>query len=220
MTHITETIAILWDMDGVLVDSGDLHLHTWQAALKELGHSFDREEFVATFGQNSLTTLEILFGEKLAPELARQIIDRKELHFRQLAVDQLELLPAIRDWLARFQSLGFKQVVASSAPMENIQVSVDALDIRQYFDALVAGAELPPKPNPDIFLKAAEAVGIAPHRCVVIEDSAHGLEGAHTAGMKCITVTTTNPPEALRQAELVLTDLTELTEEMFFGLFG
>jgi HAD superfamily hydrolase (TIGR01509 family) len=196
-----------------------LHHHTWQVTLKEFGYDFSKEEFLATFGQNSLTTLAILFGEKPDLAYARQIIDRKELLFQRMAAEQLELLPAVRDWLTRFQSLGMKQVVASSAPIGNIDVTVDALNIRRYFAAHVAGADLPPKPNPDIFLKAAQAVSVPPARCVVIEDAVHGLQGAHAAGMKCIAVTTTNPAEALHQADLVLKDLTGLSEEAFFGLF-
>ena len=133
-------------------------------------------------GRTSLTTLEILFGEKPDPDYAKKIIDHKENLFQKIAVEQLELLPAVRDWLAKFQSLGIKQAVASSAPMGNIDVSVDALDIRKHFDALVAGAELPPKPNPDIFLHAAQQIGVPPAQCVVIEDSVHGLEGALAAG--------------------------------------
>jgi HAD superfamily hydrolase (TIGR01509 family) len=210
--------AVLWDMDGVLVDTGELHLYTWQVVLEELGYAFSREEFITTFGQNSYRTLEMLFGEKPAPEFANRIIDRKESLFREMVTGKLELLPGVRYWLEQFHEWGLKQAVASSAPIENINILVDELEIRVYFDAIVPGVNLPAKPEPDIYLKAAQSVGVPPKRCIVIEDAVHGVEGALAAGMRCIAVTTTNTTTALRGAELVLDDLAELDQKVLQSL--
>jgi len=211
--------GVLWDMDGVLVDTGDLHYLTWQMALTKVGYSLTKELFMTTFGKNNESTIKILFGDDVDPQFSVQVSEQKEVFFRQMIDGQVTLLPAVKDWLARFQRWGMRQAVASSAPGENITAVADAFDIGRYFDALVSGTGMPGKPHPDVFLKSAQELGVPPERCVVIEDSVHGVEGAKAAGMKCIAVTTTNPAEALSQADLVIKDLTELNEEIFQDVF-
>ncbi|MGD2027489.1 MAG: HAD family phosphatase [Anaerolineales bacterium] len=211
--------AVLWDMDGVLIDTGDLHYHTWKTALEELGYSFSKDQFVATFGKNNASALEMLFGEKPTPEFTAKITDRKESLFREMIKGRARLLPGVDDWLEKFQECGVRQAIASSAPVENIDVLVDELAIRPYFDAIISGADLPGKPDPAVFLKAAGAVGVSPEYCVVIEDAVHGVEGALAAGMKCIAVTTTNTADSLKDADVVLTDLTALDEERLSAIF-
>ncbi|HKJ26014.1 MAG TPA: HAD family phosphatase [Anaerolineales bacterium] len=213
-----QNYAVLWDMDGVLVDTGDLHYETWKIALAEEGYTISKENFDASFGMNNEMILEKYFGLKSGDQKSVQISIRKEVLFREMAPGNVHLLPDVRNWLAWFQSQGVRQAVASSAPCENIELLVDVLEIRPYFNTLVSGAEMPGKPNPDVFLHAAEQVGVPPARCLVVEDAVHGVTGAHAAGMKCIAVTTTNSAEALSQADLVLVDLTELREEAFLGL--
>ncbi|MCB2178721.1 HAD family phosphatase [bacterium] len=202
--------AVLWDMDGVLVDTGNLHYLTWQQALAEVDFSLSKEAFLSTFGQNNNSIIKLWFGEDVTPQFIQQISERKEELFRQQLQGNVHLLPDVRTWLANFQQWGLKQAVASSAPMENIDALVDVFEIRGYFDALVSGEKLPGKPNPDVYLKAAEEVSIAPERCVVIEDAVHGVEGAKAAGMRCIAVQTTNTAAALAKADLIVEDLTKL----------
>lgn len=220
MAMALKNIAVLWDMDGVLVDTTELHFQTWWTALDEKGFPFTREEFLATFGRNSHSAVATVYGDKISPELADEIIDRKENLFQRMAPGRVSLLPDVQTWLTYFKTGGARQAVASSAPMKNIDILVDALDIRNFFDATVSGFKLPTKPNPDVFLKAAEMVGVPPARCVVIEDVAHGVEGAHAAGMKCIAVTTTQTAETLREADLLLEDLRGLDEQRFLALVG
>ena len=116
------------------------------------------------------------------------VADQKELRFRQALPDQLSLLPGVLDWLQRFHSWGWKQAVASSAPPENVEALVDELDIRPYFDALVTPGDLPGKPDPAVFLLAAERLGVPADHSLVIEDSVPGIEAARRAGMHCIAV--------------------------------
>jgi beta-phosphoglucomutase len=212
MEQANHQAAILWDMDGVLVDTWELHCQTWQQAFDEFEVPLRGEQIKAAFGMNSLTSLRFLLGERYEQDFLLEVIERKESLFHDLVAGKLELLPGVDQWLEYFRVRGMKQAVASSAPLENIHAVVDELGIRLFFDALVSGANLPGKPLPDVFLKAAGLVGIPPERCLVIEDAVHGVRGAHNAGMKCIAVTTTNPAEILSEADLVLTDLSELNE--------
>jgi HAD superfamily hydrolase (TIGR01509 family) len=212
--------AVLWDLDGTMIDTGEPHYITWRDTLAEIGIAYTREDFQKTFGMNNSGVMEYVFGEKPDHDLGVSLASKKEELFREIIRKGVEPLPGIMDWLTRFQQWGLKQAVASSAPWANIDVQIDGIGVRPYFDVIVSGAELPPKPNPDVFLKAASELGVLPENCVVFEDAVAGLRGAVAAGMKCITVTTTNPPEKLTAANLVYKNLAEMTEEAFLDLIG
>ena len=198
--------AILWDMDGVLADTSQLHFETWERVLTEQGIPFDRQKFHLIYGLKNRDLLPYLTDKPLEPQWIEWISDQKELAFRQ-ALPGLQPLPGVVDWLGRFKSLGWKQAVASSAPQENVDALVDVLDIRDYFDALVTPGDLPGKPDPAVFIKASRLLEIPVKDCIVIEDSIPGIEAARRANMHCIAVTTTNPPEALTRADIVVDSL-------------
>ena len=202
--------AVLWDMDGTLADTGELHYQTWNAALAEYGFRITREQFTNTFGMNSRRTMRELLGKTPSDELLEQIINQKEIAYRRLMPGNVELLPGVQVWLDWLREHHIPQAVASSAPVENIQVFMNELHIAGYFEALVAGYELPAKPAPDIFLLAAKRLGVDPDRCLVIEDAIAGVEAARRAGMTCLAVTTTNPREALCYACRVVDTLDQI----------
>lgn len=207
--------GVIWDMDGVLVDTGELHYLAWSRVLPEYDIPFDRETFRATFGMNNAGILTQLLGRTPEPDLLTEISDRKEETFRQAALGNVEPLPGVHDWLNRLQQAGYRQAIASSAPPANIHTLVDALDLRFHFAALVSGFDLPGKPDPATFFSAARAMGVPPERCIVVEDATAGVEGARRAGMKCIAVATTNPVEALQGADLVVERLDTLPADAF-----
>ncbi len=212
--------AVLWDMDGVLVNTGELHYRSWKDAFAEVETTFSHEQFTATFGMNNAGILGIVYGEDLTPELLEKISTRKEVSFREMVKGNAELLPGVDILLDKFTSLGMKQAIASSAPSENIDVLVGELKIGQYFDVLVSGANMPGKPDPSVFLHSARNLGVEAHNCIVIEDAIAGVEGARRAGMKCIAVTTTNPAEALAQADYVVESLHLVDEQMISSLLN
>jgi len=220
MEQTSRHAAILWDMDGVLVDTWKLHSQTWLQAFYEYKVPLDENQIHSTFGMNSLNALQLLLGDQYQQDFLIEVIDRKEALFHEVAREGLEPLPGVTRWLDQFRAQGIRQAVASSAPPDNIDIVVDTLGIRAFFDALVSGVDLPGKPHPDVFLKAARLMGVTPDHCLVIEDAVHGVHGAHRAGMKCIAVTTTTPAEVLREADLVLADLSELSEAHLVELFG
>ena len=211
-------LGVLWDMDGVLVDTGELHYVSWKLPLDEAGIPFDREIFRKTFGMNNAGILAYLLGENPPQGLVQQISERKEEIFRQSVHGNVHPLPGVIAWLERLQRQGAGLAVASSAPSANIEVLVAELKIRSYFDALVSGADLPGKPDPATFLAAAQRLEIPPGRCVVVEDAIAGVQGAKTAGMKCIAVTNTNAADALAKADLIVDSLEELPDDSFSRL--
>jgi HAD superfamily hydrolase (TIGR01509 family) len=213
-------LGVIWDMDGVLVDSGDLHYRAWVAVLPDFGIQFDKEQFRRTFGMNNTGIITMLLGRLPPPELIVEISDRKEHHFRQAARGRVSPLPGVPECLEALAAAGFRQAFASSAPMANINTLVNELDIGPFFDAVVSGFELPGKPDPATFLAAAQAIDVLPGDAIVVEDAVAGVEGARRAGMKCIAVTTTNPAESLRDANMVVTSLEGLTPALFIQLLS
>jgi HAD superfamily hydrolase (TIGR01509 family) len=207
--------AILWDMDGVLVDSGELHYQSWLETLTALSIPFDRDKFRSTFGMNNTGILTILLGKPPEVDFLEMVSDRKEGLFRELIHGRLQLLPGVLGWLKLLKDRSTFQAVASSAPQANIEATVDELNIRQYFSALISAYAVPGKPDPAVFLKAARQLGVEPGQCVVVEDAVAGVAAAKKAGMKCIAVCTTHSRLSLTAADIVVESLEELTLEDF-----
>jgi beta-phosphoglucomutase family hydrolase len=195
-------LGVLWDMDGVLVDTGELHYISWKKTLDEAGIPFDRQVFRKTFGMNNAGILEHLCGDKPDPEFIQKISDQKETIFRESVPGNVSPLPGVIAWLNRLRHVGARMAVASSAPPPNIEILVEELKLRSYFNALVSGADLPGKPDPATFLEAARRIEIEPSGCVVVEDAIAGVQAAINAGMKCIAITNTNSRQALSEADI------------------
>ncbi len=213
-------VGVLWDMDGVIVDTGEYHYRAWVHVLTAAGLSYNDEQFRNTFGMNNATILSLLFGrEPTADELA--VLDEgKEQYFRELIRGDVKALPGVRAWLSTLHEGGARQAIASSAPPDNIDFFLDELGLTGWFDARISGTGMPGKPAPDVFLTAAGAIGVPPERCIVIEDAIPGVEAARRAGMRCIAVTTTNPAERLANADIVVDSLANLPPATVWRLLG
>jgi beta-phosphoglucomutase len=208
--------AVIFDMDGVLVDSYEAHFISWKQMLGSQGIAFTREQFAESFGR---TSREIIAENW--PEYARdeQTISRWDLQKEQAYRDILRRdFPEMPGAGALIQSLhreGFALAIGSSAPPENLAVVLEGLDHSECFDAKVTGSDVSRgKPDPEVFLKAADALGVSPQRCVVVEDAPAGLEAARRAGMLPVALTGTAPTEALaRHAHVVVDSLSQLRPE-------
>ena len=218
MLDMSHHYAIIWDMDGVLVNTGNYHYDSWKKTFDELDVPFSEEQFRATFGMNNSGILEVICGKKLPSAQEQTISERKESLFREAVKGKAKLLPGVQNALKNFSEWNLKQAIASSAPPKNIEVLVEELRIGKYFDAIVSGYDIPGKPDPGVFLKAAQQVGVSPENCIVIEDAVTGVEGAKNAGMKCIAVTTTNTAEALSKADLIFDSLVYLDKGLLLEL--
>ncbi|MGQ9683372.1 MAG: HAD family hydrolase [Anaerolineae bacterium] len=215
------TPAAIWDMDGVLVLSGELHHLAWQQVLQRYGLSMSREDFDRTFGMNNRNLLRRIYGERLSLEQIDAIAAEKEAAYRAAVRGRVQPLPGVRDWLGRLSRAGWRQAVASSAPMANIAAILAELDLWHEFDVILTGERLPrSKPDPALFLQAAAALGAEPARCVVIEDATVGVEAGKHAGMRVIAVTTTHPAEDLAAADLVVDRLDHLPADAFEQVLG
>ncbi|MFZ2096002.1 MAG: HAD family phosphatase [Anaerolineales bacterium] len=210
--------AVLWDMDGVLADTSPLHFATWEQILTRLGIPFNKQKFQYIYGLKNHDLLPYLTGKPLDPQWVESVAAQKELAFRQALPGHLLPLPGVMDWLQSFHLHGCKQAVASSAPPENVEALVEELGIRKYFSALVTPGNLPGKPDPAVFLLAANQLSESPQNCLILEDSIPGIAVARQANINRLAVTTINPPEALSGADLVVKTLAHLSIEQVDSL--
>jgi len=210
--------AVIWDLDGVIIDSAEEHRQAWKRLAQEEGLPFSDADFWATFGKRDDDIITILWGQQ-SPERVRELADRKEAYFRDLIRKTAAPLPGAVELLRGLHAAGFLQALASSAPVANIQLISEVLGLRQYLTALVSGETVAHgKPAPDIFLKAAGELGVSPARCVVIEDAVAGVQAAHAAGMRCIAVAGDRDLPGLREAELMVRSLVEVDVERVCSL--
>lgn len=206
---MNNTLAILWDLDGTIIDTKDCHFDTREAVLNKHGYYLDRDVYDANFGRNNRTIVPIFFGFQPEEALFEQIVAEKEAFFRECAPDQVDLIPGAEDWLSAAQAMGIPQAIASSGSLENINVMVSRFNLTGYFSTLVSGAQMSAKPEPDVFLEAADRLNQKPADCLVIEDSIAGVQAAKAAGMACIAVTTTWSRAKLSQADVVVDDFSQ-----------
>jgi beta-phosphoglucomutase len=184
------TRAVLWDLDGTIVDSGDLHWLAFQDTMNAESVSMTYEQFVSCFGWKNDRIVRLLLGEDVPTDVITRLSDTKELRFRELArASGVKALPGAEEWISTLHAAGWRQSIASSAPRENIRVMLEALGLAHYFDAVVAAEDVSHgKPEPEVFLAAAARVGATPDTSIVVEDAEAGIEGARRAGMRSIGV--------------------------------
>ncbi|HKZ84930.1 MAG TPA: HAD-IA family hydrolase, partial [Anaerolineae bacterium] len=164
--------AVLWDMDGTLLDSAEYHWLAWREALAAEGFDLTRAQFESTFGQRNDTILRATFGPDLPLGEVDRIAGVKEARYRELVKTHgIDALPGVRRCLDRLNAGGWRQAVASAAPRLNVETILDALNIADCFDAIVSAEDVQRgKPDPQVFLLAAERLGVSPARCIVLED--------------------------------------------------
>lgn len=203
--------GIIWDLDGVIVDSAPFHFEAWRKFTAARGRVFTHEDFRRTFGMKNEDILVCIFGEQLERGLLETWSDEKEEGFRQLIQGKVKPFPGVLTLVSNFDAAGYKQAVASSTPLKNIHLILDALTITACFSTIISGEEVTRgKPDPEAFLKAAKRMFLAPDKCLVIEDAAAGIEAAKKAGMKAIGVTNTLPSDVLASADLVVKSLEDV----------
>jgi len=204
-------VAVIWDLDGVLVDSASLHLAAWQAMAKEHGLAFTEQDFYSTFGLRSPEIIRRVLGD-FPQQQVEAMTRRKEHLFRALVKDgYLHPLPGACSAVNALAAKNVRQAVATSAPRRNLVMVLDYVNLSGCFQALVSGEDVSAgKPDPEVFLKAARHLGISSEKCVVIEDAPDGVLAAKRAGMRALAVTSSHEAEELHLADLVLESLERL----------
>jgi beta-phosphoglucomutase family hydrolase len=213
--------AVLWDLDGVIADTGRYHCRAWQEIFTPMGIDFTEEHFTKHFGQRNDTIIRDTVGIDISQEELDDIADRKEKAYRRLVAENIQALSGAIDLLKALEKDSIPSAIASSAPPENVDVIIKGLGITKLFQAIACGREVTEgKPSPQIFLKAAEKLGVKPIDCVVIEDAVAGVAGAKRAGMKCVAVTNSHAGDRLKEADLVVSSLEDVGIDALTNLFN
>jgi beta-phosphoglucomutase family hydrolase len=182
--------AVLWDMDGTLIDSEEFHWIAWRDTMATEGITITREQFLSSFGQRNDSILPRWLGAASTPERIDRIANAKEELYRALIrKNGISALPGVANRVRRLHEQGWLQAIASAAPRANIEVVLEALSAAHRFQGIVSAEDVSKgKPDPEVYLTAAARVGVSPDRCIVVEDAMAGIEGARRAGMHCIGV--------------------------------
>jgi HAD superfamily hydrolase (TIGR01509 family) len=206
--------AVLWDMDGTLIDSEEYHWISWRNTMANEGITITREQFLASFGQRNDSIIPRWLGAASTPERVERIGNAKEELYRHLVrKDGISPLPGVASWLNRLHNEGWLQAIASAAPRANVEVVLEALLASHFFEGIVSAEDVHRgKPDPEVYLTAASRVGATPDRCIVVEDAVAGVEGARRAGMRSIGVSRN---EKQLPADIVVKSLDLLQPDAF-----
>ena len=204
--------AVIWDMDGVIVDTAPYHLKAWQEVFQKRGVTFTEDDFRRNFGQRNDTIIRNVLGEAISQNEIDTIAIEKERNFRHIVRQNIKPLPGAIELIKSLGQHEFKQALASSAPVENIKLLTKGLGIDNCFYAIISGSDvIEGKPSPQGFLLAAQRLGVEPRNCIVAEDAIAGITAAKRAGMHCLAVTNTHPRSSLTEADLVVDTLEAVT---------
>jgi beta-phosphoglucomutase family hydrolase len=204
--------AVIWDMDGVIVDTAPYHLKAWAETFDKLGINFTESDFSYSFGQRNDTIIARILGKESTPSQVQILSNDKEAIFRRYIMNNVKPLPGVIPLFTALQEYNVKLALASSAPLANINLILDNLEIRHFFQTIISERDVTEgKPNPQVFLVAAERLGVAADNCIVVEDAVAGVRAAKRARMVCVAVTNSHPAESLRDANLIVNSLNEVT---------
>jgi beta-phosphoglucomutase len=205
-------MGIIFDMDGVLIDSAEAHFHAWHTLGQEIGVPHTREFFNSTFGMHNNQIMPAWLGQDLPEAESQRLAARKETLFREVVSKHLVPLPGATEFVTAAHEAGFLCAVGSSGPRKNVETALDLLGIRQLFHHLSTGDDVQEgKPHPEVFLKAAQGLGLPPFRAVVIEDAPQGVAAGLAAGCRVIGLTTSRPADDLCGAHLLASSLAALS---------
>lgn len=209
--------AVLWDLDGTIVDSAPYHKLAWSDTFYRWGIKFTEDIHRFTLGRRNNEIIRRYIGSKMSQTEIDAIAEQKEEMFREYIKDNIRPFPSVVETIETLAAAEFQLAIVSSATIENIRLITEKLHINSFFNWFVTGKDvMVGKPNPQGFLMAADKLGVKPRNCIVIEDAVAGVRAAKTGGMYCIAVTNTCPKHDLMEADMVVDSLDELKELTFY----
>jgi beta-phosphoglucomutase len=215
------TLAVIFDMDGVLIDTYQAHFQSWRQMAAETELVMTEPQFAQSFGRTSREIIGSLWGQGRFQDADIARLDaRKEELFRQIIAADFPRMPAARELLVALHRAGFLLAIGSSAPPENVELVLDRLDVDSLFEAVVTGRDIRRgKPDPQVFLTAAARLRMPPEWCAVVEDAPAGIAAALAAEMTAIGLASTGRTRAeLATAHLVVDSLRELSPQVIDDL--
>lgn len=204
--------ACIFDLDGVIVDTAKYHYLAWKRLANELGFDFTENDNEKLKGVSRMESLEILLNIgniKVDDETKLKLAEKKNNWYRELIskMDESEILPGVKDFINKLKNSNIKVAIGSSS--KNTMTILNSIKMVDCFDAIIDGNKITKaKPDPEVFLLGAEALGVKPYECAVFEDAKAGIEAAKKAGMYAIGI---GSEEVLKEADKVIPDTNSLT---------
>jgi beta-phosphoglucomutase len=207
--------AVIFDLDGVLVDTYEAHYQSWKKLAAEESLRFSRDQFDDLFGRTSREIILEELDEEADEDRVAELDRRKEELYRELIRAEIPAMPGAVELIRALSQADFGIAVGTSGPPENVDICLEALGCADQIDVTVNGTEVTKgKPNPEVFLVAAERLGLEPSRCAVIEDAASGVVAARAAGMASLALASAgHAPCELSFADVVMTSLRQLSPD-------
>ena len=203
--------AVIFDLDGVLIDSGPAHRESWRALGGELGIEVSDQAVGAVFGRQNRDIVPILFCDDRTPQEVRRLGVRKEELYRDLVRGKVPISEGAVALVRYYHSGGYQLAVGSSTPRANIDLALGEMGIAELFGVIVSSEDVSVgKPDPTVFLTAASRLGVEPGDCLVIEDAPAGVEAGKAAGMVVVALAGSHPSDKLGHADRVISSLNEL----------
>lgn len=214
--------AIIFDMDGVLIDSNPFHKVSLYYFVRRYGFQLTEEELKSrVYGRTNRQWIRDIFGD-IPPEQIKELADEKEEVYREMYRAELKPLDGLIPFLTLLNTYGIPRAIATSAPQSNVRFTLNGTGMRDFFPIILDESFVTHgKPDPEIYIKTAAALEKEPGACVVFEDSLSGIEAAQKAGCKVVGITTTHTAEELRHTDFVLRDYTGIDPyDVFEKVFG
>ena len=217
-SQLPETLhAVIFDVDGVLIDSYQPHFESWREIALQHGVDYTEQQFAEGFGRTSREIVALQWNQPhLTADEIRTIDEAKEAAYRRIVADRFPSMPGATELAAALHAAGFRVAVGSSGPPENVDLAIEKLGIGPYLSARVTGMDVTRgKPDPQVFLMAAQKLGMVPQRCVVVEDAPAGVAAAKAAGMACVGFPSTGRTRNdVAAADLIIRDLSDLSPQV------
>lgn len=214
--------AIIFDMDGVLVDSEYTYFQSKSQILKEAGHEVEESyhfQFMGTTSEYMWEQMKQEFSLPLSvPEYVQKMTDLRQAMIKR---DGVRVIPYVQDFVKKLSEAGLKLAVASSSSLAEIKVNLAEIGLAEYFSEVVSTEEVKhSKPAPDVYLAAAERIGVEPENCLGIEDTKNGAGAVHNAGMVCVGFANpVFPPQDLAAADIVVSSFAELDADELTSIY-
>ena len=209
-----KTKAVIFDLDGTLINNNSFHLISWQRYLKKIGKDISEKEYKANInGRTNKDAVEYIYGRRMSDEEAMRYALEKEEIYMNLYKPLIKPVAGLLEFLEELRQRNVPMAIATSGVQVNIDFLFDNIDIKKYFNVVLNSTHIQRgKPHPEIYLKTAAALNTAPKNCLVFEDAVVGIEAAHDARMKVIALATTHEKEELATADMVIENYNDLKE--------
>lgn len=214
--------AVIFDFDGVVVDSGKQHGAAWEQVAKQRGKALPYELFLSGFGMKNERFIAEVLGWSQDPEEIKKIIHEKELAFQKIQKkDPTQFVRGLPEFIQELKKRKIPYAIGSSSILKNITLLLETFHLPNAFPIIVSGEDVTHgKPHPEIFLKSAQALHTAPERCVVFEDAPLGIEAAKRANMRTVAVTTSFPAKAFAgKADTIISSFQDISVDDVALLF-